>query len=89
MEKLIHHSWPRDRRLAEIWKNQVAKSRSDDFHPSCGDEGTFVRSNHFPLGKRSLENLETDYPSIFMTGSEYLRNKSPKKMEIKGRKKGV
>ena len=40
--------------------------------------GTFVCSNHFPLG-RTPENRKTDYPSIFITLSDYLQKKSPKK----------
>ena len=41
--------------------------------------GTFVCSNHFPLGRRTPENPKTDYPSIFMTVSDYLQKRLPKK----------
>ena len=51
--------------------------------------GTFVCSNHFPLGRRTTENPNTDYPSIFMTVSDYLQKKSSKerranKMQVAG-----
>ena len=41
--------------------------------------GTFVSSKYFPLRRRSPENLKTDYPSVFMTVSDYLQKSSPKK----------
>ena len=76
---LTFHKWPVDPKLAEIWRKQVAKTRGDVFNPSPGASGTFVCSNHFPLGRRTPENPKTDYPSIFMTVSDYLQKKSPKK----------
>ena len=60
-------------------RKQVAKTRGDIFNPSPGASGTFVCSNHFPLGRRTLEDPKTDYPSVFMTVSDYLQKKSPKK----------
>ena len=45
------------------------KTRGDVFNPSPGASGTFICSNHFPLGRRSPENPKTDY----------LQKKSPKK----------
>ena len=44
----------------------------------AGGGGTFVSSKHFPLRRRSPENLKTDYPSVFMTVSNYLQKSSPK-----------
>ena len=44
------------------WRKQIAKSRSDAFNPT---QGTFVCSNHFPLGKRTPNNPATDFPSVF------------------------
>ena len=39
------------------------------------------------IGKRTPENLDTDYPSMFITVSEYLRDKSPRNgKQITGRK---
>ena len=46
--------------------------------PAGGGGGTFVSSKHFPLRRRSPENLKTDYPSVFMTVSNYLQKSSPK-----------
>ena len=40
---------------------------------------TIVCANHFPIGKRTLGKPETDYPSIFITLSDYQHQKSPKK----------
>ena len=79
VENLVYHKWPTDPKLAEIWRKQVAKTRSDSFNPSPGASGTFVCSNHFPCGRRTPENPKTDFPSIFMTVSDYLQKKSPKK----------
>ena len=69
---LTFHKWPVDPELAEIWRKQVAKIRGDVFNPSPGASGTFFRSHHFPRGRRTPENPKTDYPSIFMTVSDYL-----------------
>ena len=44
-----------------------------------GGGGTFVSSKHFPLRRRSPENLKTDYPSVFMTIPDYVQKSSPKK----------
>ena len=42
------------------------------------------------IGRRTPQNLDTDYPSIFITVSEYLRDKSPRNgKQITGRKKRV
>ena len=79
VENFTYHKWPVDPKLAEIWRKQVAKTRGDIFNPSPGASGTFVCSNHFPLGRRTLEDPKTDYPSVFMTVSDYLQKKSPKK----------
>ena len=76
---LTFHKWPVDPKLAEIWRKQVANPRGDVFNPSPDASGTFVCSNHFPLGRRTPENPKTDYPSIFMTVSDYLQKNSPKK----------
>ena len=79
VEQLTFHKWPTDKKLAEIWRKQVAKSRSDSFNPAPGAKGTYVCSNHFPQGKRTPSNPETDYPSVFMTVSEHLKSNTPKK----------
>ena len=79
VENLIYHKWPIDPKLAEIWRKQVAKTRGDRFNPSPGASGTFVCSNHFPLGRRTPEDPKTDYPSVFMTVSDYLQKQSPRK----------
>ena len=75
VEDFKYHKWPVDPKLAEIWRKQVAKTRGDAFNPSPGATATFVCSNHFPLGRRTPENPKTDYPSIFMTVSDYLQKK--------------
>ena len=64
VNNLTFHKWPVDPKLAEIWRKQVAKTRGDVFNPSPGASGTFVCSNHFPLGRRTPENPETDYQKI-------------------------
>ena len=79
VEQLTFHKWPTDKKFAEIWRKQVAKSRSDSFNPAPGAKGTYVCSNHFPQGKRTPSNPETDYPSVFMTVSEHLKSNTPKK----------
>ena len=79
MKNLTFHKWPLEPKLAEIWRKQGAKTRGDVFNPLPGASGTFVCSNHFPLGRRTPENPKTDYPSIFMTVSDYIQKKSPKK----------
>jgi len=71
VKDLKFHRWPRDSKLAEIWSKQVAKGRSDDFNPLPGSTGTFVCSNHFPEGKRTPNNPDTDYPSIFLATSDF------------------
>jgi len=48
-------------------------------NPSPGASGTFVCSNHFPLGRRTPKDPKTDYPSVFMTVSDYLQKKAAKK----------
>lgn len=85
VDDLKFHKWPKEPKLAEIWRKQIAKSRSDDFNPTPGAQGTFVCSNHFPLGKRTPKNPETDYPSVFMTVSDYYHSSSPKKRRIVNR----
>ena len=79
VENFTYHKWPVDPKLAEIWRKQVAKTRGDVFNPAPGSSGTFVCSNHFPLGRRTPENPKTDFPSIFVTVSDYLQKGSPKK----------
>ena len=78
MENLLFHRWPKSPALAEIWCKQVAKSRSSNFNPVPGTQGTFICSNHFPLGKRTPDNPGTDYPS-FLTVMDYKHTKSQKK----------
>ena len=79
VDDLLFHKWPRKPDLAAIWRRQVRKTRRDDFNPKPGAQGTFVCSNHFPLGKRTPSNRETDFPSVFLTVSDYIHSKSPKK----------
>ena len=79
VEKLVFHKWPKDDKLAEIWRNQVARSRRDEFNPTPGAKGTFVCSNHFRLGKRTPQNPETDYPTVFLTVYHYLHSSTPKR----------
>ena len=76
------HKWPKDPGLSEIWREQVVKSRSDDFNPRPGAQGTFICSNHFPLGKRTPKNPETDFPSVFQTLSDYQHAETPKKRKM-------
>ena len=77
LKELKFHRWPKDPNLAELWRKQVAKGRSDNFNPEPGSEGTFVRSNHFPEGTRTRHNPSTDYPSVFLTLSDFLNKPSP------------
>jgi len=86
VKDLKFHRWPRDPKLAEIWRKQVAKGRSDNFNPAPGTTGTFICSNHFPEGKRTPDKPDTDYPSVFLTTSEFLKKVSPKKRKIVERK---
>ena len=60
----------------------MAKSRSDNFNPAPGAQGTFICSNHFPLGKRTPKDRETDYPSVFLTVSEHFHSSTPKKRKL-------
>ena len=76
---LMFRKWPVDAKLVKIRQKQEAKTRGDVFNPSPGDSGTFVSSNHLPMERRTPENLKTDYPSIFMTVSNYLQKTSPRK----------
>ena len=76
---LMFRKWPVDPTLVKIRQKQEAKTRGDVFNPSPGDSGTFVSSNHLPMERRTPENLKTDYPSIFMTVSNYLQKTSPRK----------
>ena len=76
---LMFRKWPVDPKLVKIRQKQKAKTRGDVFNPSPGDSGTFVSSNHLPMERRTPENLKTDYPSIFMTVSNYLQKTSPRK----------
>ena len=68
-----------------MWRKQVAKGRSDNFNPEPGSEGTFVCSNHFPEGTRTRHNPSTDYPSVFLTLSDFLNKPSPKKRKVSER----
>ena len=79
VENFRYHKWPVDPKLAEIWRKQAAKTRGDVSNPAPGSCGTFVCSNHFPFGRRTPKNPKTDFPSIFMTVSDYLQKRSPKK----------
>ena len=85
VQTLCFHKWPKDENHAELWRKQVLKSRKDDFNPKPGASGTFVCSNHFPMGKRTPGKPETDYPSIFLTLSDYQHQKSPKKRKTVGK----
>ena len=67
VETRVFHKWPKDPGLAETWRKQMAKSRSDKSKPTPGAQGTFVCSNHFPMGKKTPNDPKTDYPSVFMT----------------------
>ncbi|CAB3995287.1 THAP domain-containing 11 [Paramuricea clavata] len=71
VETLRFHKWPKDEKAAEMWRKQVLKGRKDDFNPNPGASGTFVCSNHFPKGKQTPGNPDTDYPSMFLTLSDY------------------
>ena len=75
----MFRKWPVDPKLVKIWQKQEAKTQGDVFNPSSGDSGTFICSNHLPMKRRTPENLKTDYPSIFMTVSDHLPKKSPRK----------
>ena len=44
VKELKFHRWPKDPNLAELWRKQVAKGRSDNFNPEPGLEGTFVKA---------------------------------------------
>ena len=70
MKNLTFYEWPVDPKLAEIWRRC--------FQSFTWASGTFVCSNHFPLG-RTPENRKTDYPSIFITLSDYLQKSRPRK----------
>ena len=85
VKELKFHRWPKDPNLAELWRKQVAKVRSDNFNPEPGSEGTFVCSNHFPEGTRTRHNPSTDYPSVFLTLSDFLNKPSPKKRKVSER----
>jgi hypothetical protein len=78
VKDLKFHRWPKDPELAEIWRKQVAKGRKDHFNPSPGSSGTFVCSLHFPRGERTPGKRETDYPTLFLTTTEFLQKQSPK-----------
>ena len=85
VKEMKFHRWPNDSNLAELWRKQVAKGRSDNFNPESGSEGTFVCSNHFPEGTRTRHNPSTDYPSVFLTLSDFLNKPSPKKRKVSER----
>ena len=85
VQTLCFHKWPKDENRAELCRKQVLKSRKDDFNPEPGASETFVCSNHFPMGKRAPGKPETDYPSIFLTLSDYQHQKSPKKRKTVGK----
>ena len=70
VKNLTFYEWPVDPKLAEIWRRC--------FQSFTWASGTFVCSNHFPLGK-TPENRKTDYPSIFITLSDYLQKSRPRK----------
>jgi hypothetical protein len=79
MLTLCFRKRPKDEKDAEIWRKQVLKGRKDDFNPNPGASGTFVCSNHFPKGKQTPGNPDTDYPSMFLTLSDYQSKPSPTK----------
>ena len=85
VKELKFHRWPKDPDLAELWRKQVAKGRSDNFNPESGSEGTFVCSNHFSEGTRTRHNPSTDYSSVFLTLSDFLNKPSPKKRKLSER----
>ena len=83
VEDLRFHKWPKDEQSAEIWRKQILKSRQDDFNPKPGASGTYVCSNHFPLGRRTPNHPENDYPSLIPTLSDYQHQTSQvKRMNI-------
>ena len=85
VKELKFHRWPKDPNLAELWRKQVAKGRSDNFNPESGSEGTFVCSNHFSECTRTRHNPSTDYPSVFLTLSDFLNKPSSKKRKLSER----
>ena len=50
---------------AETWQKQVAKSRSDEFKPTPGAQGTFVCSNQFPMGSSAKAKVSFPVPLQF------------------------
>ena len=74
VQKLIFHKWPKDQKLADIWKGTFVCS---NHFPRR--QGMFVCSNHFPLGQRTPKHPEINFPSLFLTVSDYIHSISPKK----------
>lgn len=60
-----------------------AISRSEEFNQPPGGQGTFVCSNHFPMGKRTPNKPTMYYPSVFMTLPEYQHSITPKKRRLR------
>ena len=88
VKELKVHRWPKDSNLAELWRKQVAKGRSDNFNREPGSESTFVSSNHFPKGKKTRHNPSADYPSVFLSLSDFLNKPSSKKRKVSERLAG-
>ena len=70
VKNLTFYEWVVDPKLAEIWRRC--------FQSFTWASGTFACSNHFPLG-RTPENRKMEYPSIFITLSDYLQKSRPRK----------
>ena len=65
-----------------MWPKQVAKTRGDVFNPSSGQALVGLSFSFFKpcsTEKKNPENPQTDYPSAFMTVSDYLQKSSSKK----------
>jgi len=78
VQKLTYHKLPDDPKLSDKWHKQAAKTQGDVFNPPPGASRTFVCSNHFPLGRRTLETLKLTFHR-FLTVSDCLQKRSPKK----------
>ena len=81
VEELVFHKWPKNEHLAGIWLKQLKKGRSDEL---ARKERLFVHFP-FPRGKRTPKNPETDFPSLFLTISDYVHSVSPKKRKTRRR----
>ncbi|CAH3185092.1 unnamed protein product, partial [Porites lobata] len=79
VENLVYHKWPTDPKLAEIWRKQVAKTRSDPFNPSLVLVGLSCVQIISHVDEELLKTLKRIFRLFFMTVSDYLQKKSPKK----------